>query len=287
MKKIVILGSAGMLGHMVYHYLLSKNKFEIIDASFPVKANEKSILLNVTEKDAVEKYIRTEKPDILINCIGILIKGSMQEPSNAIYLNSFFPHQLSKILSETGGKLIHISTDCVFSGKDGNYNDTSFRDADDVYGRSKALGEINSPDHLTIRTSIVGPELKTNGEGLFHWFMLQQGEITGFTNVFWGGVTTLELAKAIEYCIDNSSVAGLIHLTNGEKISKFDLLKLFKSVWKSNHLIIKEGYGKKGIDKSLAKSESFGFIVPSYSEMLGELNIWMRNHRNLYSQYKF
>jgi dTDP-4-dehydrorhamnose reductase len=286
MKKILILGSAGMLGHMVYHYLYSKEKYEIIDASFPEKANEKSTLLNVTEKKVIEEYIRREKPDIIINCIGILIKGSMQDPSNAIYLNSLFPHQLSKLLTETGGKLIHISTDCVFSGKDGNYQDKSFRDADDVYGRSKALGEINSPDHLTIRTSIVGPELKTNGEGLFHWFMSQQGEITGFTNVFWGGVTTLELAKAVEYCIENNSVSGIIQLTNGEKISKFNLLKLFKSVWKINNLTIKEGSGKKSIDKSLAKTELFNYHVPSYTDMLEELNIWMDNHRFLYTLYK-
>jgi dTDP-4-dehydrorhamnose reductase len=287
MKKIMILGSAGMLGHMVYHYLFSKEKYEIVDASFPVKANEKSTLLNVTEREAVEDYIRKEKPDILINCIGILIKGSVEEPSNAIYLNSYFPHQLAKLLNETGGKLIHISTDCVFSGKDGNYQNTSFRDADDVYGRSKALGEINVPGHLTIRTSIVGPELKTNGEGLFHWFMSQHGEITGFTNVYWGGVTTLELAKAIEYCIDDTSVSGIVHLTNGEKISKFDLLKSFKSFWTKNSLTIKEGLSTKSVDKSLAKTDSLRYLVPSYSTMLKELNKWMENHRSLYVYYKY
>ena len=287
MKKILILGSAGMLGHMVYHYLISKGKYEIADASFPEKVNKRSTLLDVTDKKIVEEFINIEKPDFVINCIGILIRGSKEEPSNAIYLNSYFPHQLAKILRKTGGKLIHISTDCVFSGKDGNYRVDSFKDADDVYGRSKALGEIDDSDHLTIRTSIVGPELKANGEGLFHWFLSQRGEITGFTNVYWGGVTTLELAKAIDYCITNVEISGVIHLTNGEKISKFNLLELFKLKWSTNNVTIKEGLSKKSVDKSLAVSNSFAYEVPSYEEMINEQFIWMDRHRSLYAFYTF
>jgi dTDP-4-dehydrorhamnose reductase len=121
MKKIMILGSAGMLGHMVYNYLKRLNKYTIVDASFPEKLNEDSRLLNVTNKTELEEFITSEKPDILVNCIGILLRGSKDDPSNAIYLNSYLPHQLSKMLRLNGGKLIHVSTDCVYSGNKGNY----------------------------------------------------------------------------------------------------------------------------------------------------------------------
>ena len=118
--------------------------------------------------------------------------------------NSLLPHHLQSISEEIGAKLIHISTDCVFSGKTGSYTESSLRDADDVYGRTKALGEIISNQHLTIRTSIVGPELKINGEGLLHWFLTStEKELNGFSKVFWGGVTTVELAKAIEFAISH------------------------------------------------------------------------------------
>ena len=283
MKKIMILGSAGMLGHMVYHYLNETNNFLIVDTSFPLKANDKSFLLDVTSKLEVESYIRREKPDIVINCVGILIKASQTDPSNAIYLNSYFPHQLSKLLREIGGKLIHISTDCVFTGKKGDYKENDFRDADDTYGRSKALGEVFNDHDLTLRTSIIGPDLNENGEGLFQWFMKQSGEINGFMQTFWGGVTTLELAKAIEAAI-NLEITGLVHITNGTKISKYDLISLFKEVWKVERITINPIEGKHA-DKSLICSRSdFQYLVPSYKEMLKSQHKFMLAHLDLYSK---
>jgi dTDP-4-dehydrorhamnose reductase len=284
MKKVMILGSAGMLGHMVYHYLKSLNKYDIVDASFPVKLHEKSTLLDVTDKKALEAYINTEKPDILINCIGILLKGSKVDPSNAIYLNSLLPHQLSKMLRQVGGKLIHVSTDCVFSGVKGRYIETDFKDARDTYGLSKALGEVDNDHDLTLRTSIIGPELKEKGEGLFHWFMNQKGEINGFTKMIWGGVTTLELAKVIDNAIDND-YNGLIHVTNGKPISKYELITLFKEIWKRDDIIVIPSEGKP-IDKSLKSIRlDFNYIIPSYNEMLYKLYDWMRLNIDLYQQY--
>ena len=285
MKKIMILGSSGMLGHIVYYYLKSLNKYNILDASFHVKLHEKTKLLDVTKASEVEQYITTEKPDVIINCIGILIKGSSSDPSNAIYINSYFPHQLSKIIRKTEGRLIHISTDCVFSGKKGEYNENDFRDADDIYGRSKALGEIINEFDTTLRTSIIGPELKQNGEGLFHWFIKQKGEIKGFTKAFWGGVTTLELAKAIEAVIQQN-ITGLIHVTNGQSISKFEMISLFKEIWNKNDIAISEVEGKNA-DKSLKSVRSdFNYSVPSYKEMFMEQFDWMQVHNDLYKQYQ-
>lgn len=281
MKKIMILGSAGMLGHMVYYYLTETNNFKIVDTSFPIKANKNSYLLNVIDKLAVESYIRTEKPDILINCIGILIKGSQTDPSNAIYLNSYFPHQLSNILRETGGKLIHISTDCVFSGKNGKYSETDFRDADDIYGRSKALGEVINDHDLTLRTSIIGPELKENGEGLFHWFMKQTGEIKGFKKTLWGGVSTLEMAKVINECI-GKNLSGLIHITNGTQISKNDLINLFKLIWGKNEITITSIDGKDTNKGLISCRPDFKYSIPTYEKMLKDQYEWMLLHHDLY-----
>jgi dTDP-4-dehydrorhamnose reductase len=242
---------------------------------------EDSIVLDITNKNALENLVRKQSPKILINCVGVLIKGSHNHPDNAIYINAYIPHLLAKIAGEANAKLIHISTDCVFSGKKGNYCETDFRDADDIYGQSKALGEIINDKDLTIRTSIIGPELKKEGEGLFHWFINQKGEIKGYTEVFWGGVTTLELAKTIDYTIDNE-ITGLIHLTNGEKISKFDLLSLIKKNYKKSDVFIQSYQGKQ-VDKSLQKSEKLKYQVPSYKTMIEDQCQWMEKHKDLYS----
>ena len=283
MKKIMILGSSGMLGHMVYNYLTETNKFQIVDSSYPFSASENSFLLNVTDKQAVEDWIRAEKPDVIVNCIGVLIKDSQRDPANSIYLNSFFPHQLSKILREIGGRLIHLSTDCVFSGKKGGYAESDFCDAYDMYGRSKALGEVNNGYDITLRTSLVGPELKENGEGLLHWFLHQKGLIEGYSNVYWSGVTTLELAKAIEEVI-SQKINGLVHFTSGVRISKFQLLQIIKKIWQLDDITIQESRNLK-VDKSLLKSDSFQYEYRSYEKMLHDLKDWMDNHSQLYKLY--
>ena len=282
-KKILLLGATGMAGHVAYHYLKETNKYEIVDVVFRNKLTADSIVLDVTDKHATEELIKTVKPDIIVNCIGILIKGSRQHPDNAIYINAYFPHLLERLSSEINAKLIHISTDCVFSGKKGNYTEYDFRDADDVYGRSKALGEVENDRDVTIRTSIIGPELKQNGEGLFHWFMHQEGKVNGFTDAIWGGVTTLELAKAIDKAIDNN-FTGLVHLSNGTGINKYDLLNLFKTIWNRNNVDINlfEGHA---VDKSLQSSTKFNMNVPSYSAMLYEMKSWMEKYREIYQHF--
>jgi dTDP-4-dehydrorhamnose reductase len=285
MQKVLILGSSGMLGHVVYEYLKETKKYTTLSVSFSQKVNDSTVLIDVTDKIALEQYIKFERPDIVINCVGILIKGSNNDHSNAIYINSYLPHQLVKLMREIGGKLIHISTDCVFSGKKGNYIETDFKDADDMYGRSKSLGEIINDHDLTLRTSIIGPELKTNGEGLFHWFMQQQDlEIKGFSKVFWSGVTTLELAKVIDAAIEQE-LTGLINITNGNKISKYELLQLFKHIFYKNRVEIIESTDKES-DKSLvSKRNDFSYTFPSYSSMIKTQFDYMNKHIELYSSF--
>ena len=282
MKKVLLFGATGMAGHVVYYYLQSTGKYDISNVVYRTPLTEDSIIVDVTNRDAVADVVNRVHPEIIINCVGILIKGSREHPDNAILINAYFPHLLKRLSDEVGAKLIHISTDCVFSGKKGNYTEDDFRDADDVYGRSKALGEIINDKDLTIRTSIIGPELKINGEGLFHWFMHQHGEVNGFRTAIWGGVTTLELAKAIDFSLDNG-IVGLIHLSNGLGISKFDLLNLFKEIWGKDTVI--KPYDGNGVDKSIEKSLRLDYEVPSYRQMLVEQFEMMKSYSNLYSAY--
>ena len=263
-KRVLIIGATGMLGHMVYRYLDALNKYDLFNSVYRKPLNEKSLICNVKNQEDVENLFQKSQPNIVINCVGALVQESNNDPTSAIYLNALFPHVLKNLCNVNDAKLIHVSTDCVFSGKKGEYSEDDFRDADDVYGRSKALGEIFDAPHCTLRTSIIGPELK-DGTGLFHWFMKQEGEVKGYINAYWSGVTTYELAKAIEKVICND-LKGLYHVTNGEKISKYELLNLFNKLRKEKAIIVPfEGYK---VDKSLIKSKKFDFEVLDYKTMI-------------------
>lgn len=282
--KLLILGATGMAGHVAYSYLKDTQRYEITNIVFRTPLNEESIIVDVTNREKLQQVIENENPDIILNCIGVLIGGSNENPANAIFINAYLPHFLSSIAKRIDAKLIHISTDCVFSGKKGAYSEKDFRDADDVYGRSKALGEVDYENDLTIRTSIIGPEIKKNGEGLFHWFMNQTGEINGFTSAFWGGITTLELAKVIHAAI-NQNISGLINVTNGSKICKFDLLQVFKEVYKREDLQINSIEGKQ-VDKSLISvRKDFSYEVPSYEQMIAEQFKYMDGKREQYLSF--
>ena len=280
MKKVLVLGSTGMLGHQVVLWLTQNPDFQVFDLSFRNKFREETIICDVTDFKKLGQVIEDNRPNFIVNCIGILIKGSNDNPKNSILINAYLPHFLTGECDKIGAKVIHISTDCVFSGKKGEYLESDFRDADDVYGRGKALGEINSEKHLTLRTSIIGPELKKNGEGLFHWFMMQNGKINGFSEAYWGGVTTLQLVKSMEESI-NKNLSGLLHVSNGEKISKLEILELFKKIWKKDDVEIRK-VDSKVVDKSLQASASFDFNIPSYEKMFLELNEWMLQHEEIY-----
>jgi dTDP-4-dehydrorhamnose reductase len=288
MQKILILGASGMAGHMIYYYFSSLQKFELYTACFRTKIAEDSILLNVYNTDAMEIMLQKINPDYVINCVGVLIKGSKESPENAIYVNAYYPHLLARLMHKyiPLGRLIHISTDCVFSGIKGDYRDTDTKDALDIYGMTKNLGEIVDERNLTIRTSIIGPELKEKGDGLFNWIFMQQaeGHINGYEKALWGGVTTLELAKAIELFI-MYRVTGLYQLSNGMRISKYTLIQYIIEQFNLNIEI----HPVEGIlvDKSIQPSsrEEFPYIVPSYGMMIKELYHFMDNHKNSYTRY--
>jgi dTDP-4-dehydrorhamnose reductase len=281
-KKILVLGSTGMLGHQVVNYFLEFNDYEVLDISFRQKLREETIILDVTNKELLERTIIEIKPDYIVNCIGILINGS-RDISNTIYINSYLPHLLANICNKINSKLIHISTDCVFSGLKGKYIESDERDGKDTYAKTKALGEVIDDTNITLRTSIIGLELKTNGEGLFHWFMNQEGTINGFTKAIWSGVTTLELAKAIKWSIENE-ITGLYHITNNESINKYDLLNLFKKYTKKE-IIINKVDGKE-VNKSFIDTRcEIIYEIASYEVMVKDMIELMKNN-DLYKQYK-
>jgi dTDP-4-dehydrorhamnose reductase len=281
-QKILVLGSTGMLGHQVVNYLDQFEDLDISNFSYKNKLNQKTIIVDAIDKVSLEKQIISIKPDFIINCIGLLIEGS-KNIERAQYLNAALPNELKKISKKIDSKLIHISTDCVFSGEIGSYKENDIRDGKGTYAKTKILGEIIDKENLTIRTSIIGPELKSNGEGLFEWFMCQTNEVHGYKNALWSGVTTLELSKAIRWAIINN-VNGLYHITNNKVINKCDLLNLFKKYTKKNIKIIP--FENKRVDKSFVDTRCLiDYIIPSYDEMVASMIKEIRVNKSLYSRY--
>jgi dTDP-4-dehydrorhamnose reductase len=275
-KKILVLGSSGMLGHILVTSIKSKKNFQLSNIARKKTIHNDTLICDVTDFKKLEENIKKISPDYIINCIGVLINESKTNPKNAILINAYLPHFLESISEKHNFQLIHISTDCVFYGSEGSYHEGSIKDAKDVYGISKGLGEIISPNHLTIRTSIIGPEIKNHPEGLFEWVLKNKSKkIDGYTESIWSGVTTLVLSRGIIYCVENN-IKGLLHIASN-KISKFDLICIINEVYKLGVTVKKV----KGIesDKSLISNrEDFLFNIPSHFEMISEMYDFMNQN---------
>jgi len=276
--RILVLGADGMLGHVV--------KLYFTEAGHETKGTSRKgtgdynydVAQDLKGLDAI---IKDFKPQVVVNCIGLLNKAAEDNKSMAVLLNSYLSHYADELCRASGVKFIHISTDCVFDGKKGEYAEDSFKDATSFYGQSKALGEVDNDASLTLRTSIIGPDTNTNGIGLFQWFMNQEKETSGFDKVIWTGVTTIELARCIGKAIDNN-LTGLRHVVNGDTIDKFSLISLFKKHFNKDIIINpKSDYIS---NKSLKKTEDFDFRIPSYDQMIKEMRDWVDAHKGLYSK---
>jgi dTDP-4-dehydrorhamnose reductase len=282
--RVLILGSGGMAGHTITLYF-KESGYDVVAYSMSNFPYCKCIIGDAFETIKFENVLLEGKYDVIINCIGILNQTAEENHSKALYLNSYLPHFIADIMKDTNTKLIQMSTDCVFAGNTGPYYEKSFRDGATFYDRTKAMGEIEDKKNLTFRNSIIGPDLKENGIGLFNWFMKQKGSIDGYTGALWTGVTTLTLAKAMEKAIE-SNLSGLYNLVNNESISKFDLLVLFNKYFRNNSLEIKKNDLLK-IDKSLSNTRTdFTFVVPPYEQMIYEMKECIDSHSYLYSHYK-
>jgi dTDP-4-dehydrorhamnose reductase len=239
----------------------------------------------VFDFERVKKKLYDGNFDVVINCIGILNQSAEDNRSNAVYLNSCLPHLLADSMLSTQTRLIHMSTDCVFAGNTGPYSENSLPDGRTFYDRTKALGEVVDTKNLTFRNSIIGPDMKEHGIGLFNWFMRQKGEIKGYKRAIWTGVTTLTLAKAMESALENN-LTGLYNLVNNESISKYDLIQLFNKYFRNGTISILED-NNFILDKTLISNRTdFSFQVPSYEQMIIEMKEWVDTHQDYYTHYK-
>ncbi|MEQ6355983.1 sugar nucleotide-binding protein [Lysinibacillus sp. M3] len=281
--KFLVLGATGMAGHTISLYLYAQGH-DVTTYSRSAFSCGNNITGDITDTNFLKSLILDHDYDVVVNCIGVLNDACETDREKSVYLNSYLPHAIESLLKNSNTKLIHLSTDCVFSGKAAPYHEKSLRDGETFYDRTKGLGEIESTQHLTFRNSIIGPDLKEDGIGLFNWFMKQQNTIRGYTGAIWTGVTTLTLAKAIERATLEGTT-GLYHLVNNSSISKYDLLQLFNTHFKENKSTI-QPYPLVNIDKTLVNTrKDFSFTVPSYEEMILETKNWIWQHKDLYPHY--
>jgi dTDP-4-dehydrorhamnose reductase len=282
--KILVLGAAGMAGHVVALSLRDAG-FEVDTLSAHNKLDDVTKLVDVTDQLALKDVLDNADYDVVVNCIGLLVKQSEERKDLAAYINGYLPHFLEHFYKDSETRLIHLSTDCVFSGKNPPYREDSMYDGEIFYDRSKALGEIINDKDLTFRMSIVGPELRKDGIGLFNWFNNQTGEISGFTGAMWSGVTTIELAKGIVAAI-NQNLTGLYQLVPDDNISKFELLNLFKDAFQRDDITVTPSEAIQ-LDKTLLNTRTdFDFNVSSYTSMVHEMKQWIENHSHLYPHYE-
>jgi len=282
--KVLVFGASGMVGHVLVSRLREYGtEFEVVTAGRDADSVLPDLILDASDFNAVEEAITRIKPVICVNAIGVLNK-STEEVERLKKLNADLPIFLSALGQKLGFRLIHISTDCVFSGKQGNHQEHELPDARDPYGLTKSEGEKISAEHLVIRTSVIGPEIRPQGIGLFHWFTQQDGDVTGYTHVIWTGVTTLTLADAIIHAIKHNT-AGLLHLVNNQSISKRDLLTLIQEKFPSKiRNIVPMDIPVS--NKSLINTRTYWtFEVPPYAQMIVELRNWMEKYPAVYGHY--
>lgn len=244
----------------------------------------KTVVGDASDFALVRRLITAGGFDAAVNCIGVLNMSAERDKLSAVLMNSALPHLLADAAADTSTRIIHMSTDCVFSGKRGGYTEADTPDGDTFYDRSKALGELNDAKNVTLRNSIIGPDINPDGIGLLNWFLLQDSEVNGFTRAIWTGQTTLQLAKTIEAAA-REEVSGIINAVPETSISKYELLKLFNRYFRGNRLRINPVDGVAA-DKSLKRTRyEFGYIIPDYETMIAELATWMGRHKRLYPHY--
>lgn len=278
--KILILGGDGMLGHQLlesWHHrhevrvTLRADQEHYAHYGLFDKANA-FYGIDVRDFETITSVVRNFQPEAIVNAVGIVKQRS--EAYDAILsleVNALLPHRLAQLCGELGARLIHMSTDCVFSGSKGMYTEDDLEDARDLYGRSKLLGEVHDTQAVTLRTSIIGLELARK-KSLIEWFLAQEGEMKGFTGAIYSGFTTLEMARVIEkVLLDHKDISGLWHVAS-EPISKFELLsKLTEYMGRKDiRLLPDSGFSCERSLNASRFNQATGYRPPSWDEMLSE-----------------
>lgn len=291
--RVLILGAAGMLGHKLYQKFQHRyDTWATVRSSYSQYARFKLFNperlcggVDAYRFDSVARILRSVRPDVVINCIGIVKQlREAKDPIPSIEINSLFPHKVAQIIGQMDARMIHISTDCVFNGRTGNYTEDDPSNAEDLYGRTKFLGEVSYPGTLTLRSSIIGREMTTTN-GLVEWFLTNRpnGHVRGFRQAIYTGFTTQAMADIIADVIDtHPDLSGLYHVAS-EPINKYELLLRLREAYETDITI--EPYDDVQIDRGLDGTrfrEATGFTPPTWKRMVEQ----MAADRTPYDQWK-
>lgn len=281
--KVLVLGVTGMLGQAVFRVFGRDAEHDVWGTlrsasalrHFPADCQSRLIPgIDVLDQDALTSVLARVRPDVVINCVGLIKQlADAKDPLTALPINAMLPHRLARLCTLVGARLIHVSTDCVFSGRKGGYLESDISDAEDLYGKSKYIGELHDLPHaITLRTSIIGHELGS-AYALVDWFLSQQGEVRGFTKAIFSGLPTVELARVMkDFVVPHPELNGLYHVA-AAPIAKLDLLQK-----------VAEQYGKQieiqpddslVIDRSLDGSRfaaATGYKAPSWPELIRKMH---------------
>ncbi len=285
--KILILGASGMIGRAMFQTISLNKEWDVVGTTrsrSPLKQESLPLRMGVDllDPDGVSALFKEEHPDIVINCAGLtkhLLEGS--DPIAAIKSNALLPHRIADQCAIVNARLIHISTDCVYSGLTGNYRETDISDPQDLYGKTKVLGEVVGSNQVTLRTSTIGHEGSTCF-GLLEWF-LSQSSCVGYVNAIFSGVTTIELARVVkDFVIPNKNLEGLYHVS-ADAIDKYSLLRLLADIYKLHIPIVKNGDLK--INRSLNSDlfrKATGYKAPSWPAMINVMyKGWLEGMANV------
>lgn len=278
--KILVLGASGMLGNAMLRVMSAQEAWSVfgtvrganpaLHAAAPCAVLIPGI--HADQPDSLLAAFAQARPDVVINCVGLVKQlSNAEDPLVAVPINTLLPHRLARMCEVAGARLVHVSTDCVFSGKQGSYKELDEADAQDVYGRSKLLGEVDYPHAVTLRTSIIGHELGS-AHGLIDWFLSQQARVKGYTDAVFSGLPTFELARVVrDFVIPHASLRGVYHVA-AEPISKHDLLQIVKREYGKNLQIEPDDQVK--INRSLDASrfrEATGYLAPAWPDLIAKM----------------
>lgn len=280
--RVLVLGVSGMLGNAVFRVFTQGDGYSVVGSArsagvlrlLPSELREHVVCgVDVENTDSLMRLFTLARPNVVINCIGLVKQlAEVNDPLAAIPINALLPHRLARLCDVAGARLIHMSTDCVFAGSRGMYREKDLPDAQDLYGLSKSLGEVDYPHAVTLRTSIIGHELGS-AHGLVGWFLAQQGPVKGFTRAIFSGLPTVELARVMrDFVVPNPDLRGLYHVS-AEPINKFELLTLVAKTYGKSISITPDD--TLVIDRSLDSSrfrEITGYQPPAWPELVRRMH---------------
>lgn len=281
--RILVLGVTGMLGSAVFRFFDADAEHETWGTlrnggalrHFPVQNHLRLLIgVDVLDQDVLVAMLAKVQPDVVINCVGLIKQlADAKDPLAALPINAMLPHRLARLCALSGARLIHVSTDCVFAGRKGSYRESDLSDAEDLYGKSKYIGELHDLSNaITLRTSIIGHELG-GSYALVDWFLSQQGSVKGFTKAIFSGLPTVELARVMkDFVVPHPQLSGLYHVA-AEPIAKLDLLQLIAAEY-SKQIDIRPD-DELIIDRSLDGSrfrDATGYIAPAWPELIRRMH---------------